>query len=396
MTRSTQVPLSPELRERDERLAALKALAGQLAHDFNNFLAPLLGYVTLIKEEAPAGSPIAQYTATMENAARKTEHIIEKVALATRSQKGFRRDPVDFAGLVRKELEQWQRDLPPTARVAVQARLEPCLLAVDAGPWQRVLQELLSNARFALATGGTLEVSLGPERLTEERAAELGVPVPDVVQLAFQDDGFGMSSATARRAFEPFFTTRPKTQAAGLGLALVHTVVQSHSGQVELETAEDLGTTVRIWLPVLPDESLAGEPLSPLAAKTLPSPPRGAKVLVVEDDPFVLEVTKGCLQRAGLEIVAARDGQEGLKSYRRHLQAVAVVVSGTTLAGMSGVEMAREIRKLNPGAPIVFISGAPEAVQEEVLKEVGAPGPVLLSKPFKLKELLGVVRRYAG
>jgi CheY-like chemotaxis protein len=369
-----------------------------LAHDFNNFLAPLLGYVTLIKEEAPPGSLVSQYASTMESAARKTERIIDKVTTATHPQKYLRRDQADFAGLVRQELEQWQRDLPATARITVQARIEPCLLAVDAGAWRRALQELLANARFALATGGALAVSLAPRRLPMERAAELGVPVPDVFELVFCDDGFGMSAATARRAFEPFFSTRPKTQATGLGLALVHTVVQSHLGQVELQSAPDQGTTVRIWLPVLPGDATESEAVlgSLRPAKALLPRSRGAKVLIVEDDPLVLEVAKSCLQHAGLEVAAARDGQEGLKLYCRHLQALALVIADVTPPGSTGIEMVQEIRKLNPQAPILCISGATEAIQEAALKAVAAPRPLLLKKPFKLKELLDVVRQFTG
>jgi CheY-like chemotaxis protein len=393
-----ELPLSPELRERDERLASLKALAGQLVHDFKNFLAPLLGYVTLIKEEALPGSLISQYATTMENAARKTERIIDRVSLATRRQKYLRRDQVDFAGLIREELEQWLRDVPAKARVAVQARLEPCRLAVDAGSWRRVLQELLSNVRFALATGGTLEVSLAPRRLTAERAAALGVPVPEVLELTFRDDGFGMSAATARRAFEPFFSTRSKTHATGLGLSLVHTVVQSHWGQVELLTAPDVGTTVSIWLPLLPSEATDSEaPLGPRqSAEALRPRAHGTKVLVVDDDPFVVEVIKSDLQHAGLEVVAARDGREGLKLYRRQLQTLALVILDVTLPVMTGIEMAREIRKLNPQVPIVFISGAAEAVQEEALTAVATPPALLLTKPFRLKALLDAVRQFTG
>jgi CheY-like chemotaxis protein/two-component sensor histidine kinase len=379
-------------------LASLKALAGQLAHDFNNFLAPLLGYLTLIREEAPPRSPLVQYVATMENAARKTELIIDRVSWATRPQKYLQLDQVDFAALVEREIEQWQRGLPAAAGIEVHMRLERCQLRVDVASWQRVLRELLSNVRFALATGGLLEVALAVKRLTHERAAELGLAVPEVVELTFRDNGFGMSAATARRAFEPFFSTRSRTEAAGLGLSLVHTVVHSHAGQVELETAPEVGTTVWIWLPVLPGAPSQSQAdlVGSSSTKGSNVRSRGIKVLLVEDDPVAMEVTRSTLQRAGFDVVTARRWEDGVQSYSRHRRGVGLVIASLSVPTMSGVEPVKEIRKLDPQVPIVLISGATGMLEEEALVAATPPRPLLLKKPFKLGKLIEAVGQLVG
>jgi two-component system cell cycle sensor histidine kinase/response regulator CckA len=249
------VPVSPALRDRDERLEALKLLAGRLAHDFNNSLAPLLGYLALIKEEIPAASPILSYVVAMEGSARKTENIVEEVLLATRPLRRFRPEQVNLTDLIYEQMELWRAGLPATTPIKVRERLQPCVLTLDRGQWRIVLQQLLSNAGFALATGGTLDITLSPQALTPEQATDLGVAVTDVFQLVVKDDGLGMSEETLRRAFEPFYSTRPKGQSVGLGLALVHSVVRCHGGQVTLESAQGAGTTVTIWLPVSPEEA---------------------------------------------------------------------------------------------------------------------------------------------
>ena len=391
------VPASAAIRERDERLDSLKLLASRLAHDFNNFLAPLLGYLALIEEEAAPGSTTLQYALAMESSARRTENIVEEILLATRPMRRFRPEPVDFTELVENEIKKWAANLPPAVRVDVKQNLKPCALTLDKGQWQLVVQHLLSNARFALAGGGALSVTLSPQSLTQEQAVELGLGRHDVVVMRMQDNGVGMSEETLRRAFEPFFSTRPKGQAAGLGLALVHSVVRCHGGQVVLESAKDMGTTVKIWLPVSLDGEKPEKPASVVTATGPVVAPKRAppmKLLVVDDDPMMLNITDEFLRQENFEVIVARNGREGLTVYQKCARDLALVITDIIMSEMNGVQMINEIRRINPRIPIILISGADEGTREEALLQLEPPRPRLIKKPFLLKELLEAIRQH--
>ncbi|MEW6306193.1 MAG: response regulator [Verrucomicrobiota bacterium] len=389
------LPVAPDLRDRDQRLDSLKLLAGKLAHDFNNFLAPIFGYLTLIKEEASPQSHVHEYATSMETSARRTEKLVDTLLLIARPRRQFHPVPTDFRGLVQQALERWLAALPDTAQIQLKQDLHPCSRIVDPAQWNIVLDQLLSNARFALATGGTLEISLAPETLTPARAAELGVTSTDVFRLVVRDSGFGMGEETRRRAFDPFFTTRPKGQALGLGLSLVHSVTRLQGGQVTLESAPDAGATVTLWLPPEPLDYQPASETAPSAAAPFKRT-GGRKVLLVDDDPMVREVLKTCLQHAQLEVHAAIDGVEGLKLFQRYAKDLGIVISDLTMPNMNGVELVREIYKTHPDMPILLISGAANESIEAALAELGARAPKLMKKPFALRDLVNEVRARLG
>jgi CheY-like chemotaxis protein len=389
---------SPALRERDDRLAALQSLAGQLAHDFNNFLAPVLGYVSLIKEELPPDSPALQYANALEKAARKTEATLDTILLATRPQRRFRPQSADLQRLVDKVLTDWTQALPTTARITVKQQLCPCRLPLDESLWRNAIKQLLNNVRFALATGGILRVSLEPAILTLDQAQQLGIAAPQTYCLTFQDNGFGMSETARRRAFEPFFTSRPRNQAQGLGLSIVYGVVRLHGGQVILESTEDTGTTVKIWLPSDDPDT------APVAASLRETPPKtanptedqmlgvGKRVLIVDDDPMVIEVVRASLQRARFEVLVARDGQEGLELFQQNGKSLELIITDVTMPRMSGIEMVQKIRWLDPAARLILMSGDADATREEKLALLAPQRPPLIKKPFTLKDLMAVIR----
>jgi CheY-like chemotaxis protein len=382
----------PLLRERDERLESLKALAGHLVHDFNNFLSPVFGYLTLIKEERPPTS-VLNYADMMEKSARRIEGVMDTALLAARPQRSFRPEKTDFNDLVESELREWLESLPGTARITLKKDLAPCELEIDPVQWRHVVQHLLHNARFALVTGGNLEVSLQPCQLTAARSAELGLATVDFFRLEFRDFGFGMSEATLKRACEPFFTTRPKGQALGLGLTIVHGVTRLHGGQLLIESAEDAGTTVSIFLPTAP---ATYQPAADVAAgrPMLETRGMGRKILLVDDDPMVREVIKACLQREKYDVYVAPDGVEGLKLFSKHQRHLALVLSDVTMPNMDGIELTHKIRAQNAEIPILLISGDTDFTVQQGLASLGSQAPELIKKPFTVKGLMEVVKKY--
>jgi two-component system cell cycle sensor histidine kinase/response regulator CckA len=386
-------PADPLLRERDERLESLKAVIGKLGHDFNNFLVPLLGYVTLIREEVSAASTASQYAATMESAARKTEGFLDSVLLSVRPQRRFSPRELDFKALIETSLGRFVENLPPSAQIELEQSLVPASLYGDEAQWQNVLAHLLSNARFALATGGRLKITLTDDHVSSAQSAALNIFEGPALKLVISDNGFGMNEITRRRAFEPFYTTRVGSHAVGLGLTVAHSVTQLHGGQIQLESAEDAGTTITLLIPRLE----APEPASPPPRSTTPqkTPVREsrAKILLVEDDPLVREVVKACLQKFRKDVHVAQDGEEGLRVFKRYVNDWALVVSDITMPKMTGIELYRAIHEADPEMRVILVSGDADGKYHDAFAN-DATRPLLLKKPFTLKSFADVVREH--
>lgn len=387
-----QFAADPALRDRDERLESLKAVIGKLAHDFNNFLVPLLGYVTLIREEVPEASTANQYAITMESAARKTEGFIENVLLGVRPHRRFNGRDLDFSALLEGAIQKFVESLPSSAQIEVERSIAPIEMFADEAQWQNAIAHLLSNARFALATGGRLKISLTHEQISEDRSASMNVWAGDAIKLVVADNGFGMNEATIKRAFEPFFTTRAAAHAPGLGLTVAHSITQLHGGQIFLESAEDAGTTVTIWLPITkaPETVIQQKPAAPQKAAVRE---RTGKILLVEDDPLVREVVKACLQKFRKDVYVAQDGEEGLRIFKRYAADWSLVVSDITMPKMTGIELYHAIHDIDPEMRVILVSGDADGKYHDAFANE-ASRPLLIKKPFTLKSFADIVREH--
>jgi CheY-like chemotaxis protein len=390
-----RVPGDPMLRARDERLESLKAVVGKLAHDFNNFLVPQFGYVTLLKEDLSGEAGGAQYLSAMETATKRAESYIEAVLLAMRPERQF--NPMEFSldQVLNDGLGRWRAELAPGTLVEVNQEIERCTFLGDERHWRNAVGQLLSNARYALATGGRLEVSLKREKLNPEEIERLGLMTDEVYTLEVNDSGFGMSAAAAERAFEPFYTTRTQIKAAGLGLTIAHSVAQIHGGQVELQSKEEQGTRVTMWIPAngVPSMRYGG-----LGRSARSGGVERREVLLIEDDPLVKEVLRDWLGRMGLDVHVAVNGEEAERYFRRAGGEMSLVITETDLKGGKGEEIYQryaEMEGRGEPTPWIFLAGKrkPElpAGQQD-----GAPEPMVMQKPVTLRALKEVVRRHAA
>jgi CheY-like chemotaxis protein len=384
-----RVPGDPQLRARDEKIESLKAVAGKLAHDFNNFLVPQFGYLTLLKEELPASSTGAVYAGRIETAGRQTEKYIESILLGMRPHRQFSPSAFSFSGLLDSALDEWLAEIPSGTQIKVQRSIESGTLVGDERHWRSAIEHLLSNARYALATGGRLEVTLKRSALDGAEVQRLGLETEDVYELTVRDTGFGMPAETVTRAFEPFFSTRTQVKAPGLGLTIVHAVAQFHGGQVELQSVEDQGTTIKAWIPahgVGGRDKLLSINAAPVAAK------RKRKVLLIEDDPLINEVLRDWLGRFDFDVQIATSGQEAIKHFERKGPEWSLAIIETDLGGSRGEEIFRQLSPLNAKAAWIFLAGGrkPDFAGQ---KRDDPATPLVIQKPVTLRAFAEVVRR---
>jgi PAS domain S-box-containing protein len=365
------------------KLEAIGRLAGGVAHDFNNLLTSILTAVEFASESLPPKAPAREDLAMAIEAAGRAAELTRQLLSFARRQTVVPR-VVDLNALVGETERLLRRTLGEDVRLvtALASRLWP--VRADPTQLQQALVNLAVNARDAMPHGGVLTVETANVTV-EEGAARAG---PDLapgryVRLCVADTGEGMDPDTVERAFEPFFTTKEGGRGTGLGLATVYGTVVQAGGQILVDSEPGVGTTFKIWLPGVEDEAAQ-------QATPRPPAPRGGSetVLFVEDDPLVLATSARALEAHGYRVLRARSGEEALAIVRE--ERVHLLVSDVVMPRMPGPTLAREIDRLRPGIPILFVSGyTAGAALGVVLRE---RGDAFLPKPYTPRSLAEKVR----
>ena len=300
-------------------------------------------------------------------------------------------DPVDA------DLRDIVRELMPMLRAAVAEHIalelaaggEPGRVRVDVGQVEQIVFNLCLNARDAMPAGGRITLRVANVDLDEEVCRQRPWARPgSYVMLAVEDSGRGMDEATLRRIFEPFFTTKKDAAATGLGLAMVHGVVQQHRALLDVESRPGEGTAFRIYWPRVDRRAAARPPA--LAASVL----AGAGLLILaEDDDTVRNVAQRLLEDAGYTVMAAQNGEEAVRLFEVRAGEVDLVILDLVMPVMGGLATRDEILKLRAGTPILLASGYSDAPIHRGPDGVEIP---LLAKPFDRRTLLARVRELLG
>ena len=390
LTRVPPLPGDPELRVRELRLQAMKALTSKLAHDFNNFLTPILGYTTLIQEAGGAGSQAAQYSQSIERSGRKTEALMDTIMTAVRPERRFAPKEIDLGRLFAELLDQWQAQLPPMIPLTVSRDLAPCVLFAEPAHWQTAFQALLANARVAMPSGGRLTVRLAQQTPTEAAAVELGLAPGPAFVLSVTDDGCGMTPDVVARALDPLFSTGPLGITLGLGLTAVHSTARMHGGQVVIASQPEEGTTVTVWFTDLPRRE-AEEKSDAVELDDPAQSPRARRnrVLLAGCEEVLQESLRSRLQAADYIVHLAPDATAATKLLARHAPSLAFAVLEEQLPGTTGLAFAARIRESQPDIPIILLTLGDEP-------GVAAPpsGPFApIKKPFRWKGFAETVQR---
>jgi PAS domain S-box-containing protein len=373
-----------ELEERylqAQRLEAVGRLAGGIAHDFNNILTAIGGYAAFLCERLGCDTDLGRDAAEIVDAAARAEQLTRQL-LAFGRRQVLQPRPISMNGVV----GGIQRLLSRAAGDGIElvfdlAEHDPWTFA-DAGQVEQVLLNLVVNARDAMPSGGTLRIASGRRMVRE---GELANAVPgSYAELSISDTGVGMSEEVLANIFEPFFTTKDEAAGSGLGLATVFGIVTQSGGYVDVDSTQGVGTTVRVLLPLERPAQHEPEPARPQDQLRSGG---GERVLLVEDDPRVRELTRRMLERCGYGVITAEDGAEALAC--PDLASVDVVVTDIVMPGMGGRELAERLAVTCPGLPVLLVSG--HAADQLELGGNLPPGTVFLAKPFTLHELASLV-----
>ena len=368
-----------------QKMEAIGKLAGGVAHDFNNMLTAILGYASMIQEDAPPKSAVQQQAQQIHRAAESAATLTQKLLAFSRRQV-LQTNVVDFSAMLDNLVVLISRVIGESITVTTQA--DPDLWHILADPVQveQSIVNLAINARDAMPNGGTLQITArNAPRPRGERRPDGEVKPGDYVQITVTDTGVGMDEATRARMFEPFFTTKPQGQGTGLGLSTVYGFVRQCGGSIGVLSTPGRGTSIELLLPrarVTAD----GKPSTPASADR--GTPGRETVLVVEDEEAVRQFAVESLRRHGYQVLQSSGGEEALKLAASHDGAIDVLLTDVVMPGMKGPELAARLRALRPGVRVLLMSGYAAGVV--------TPGDLtdssLVTKPFSPASLSRAVR----
>ncbi|KMO27776.1 MHYT domain-containing protein [Methylobacterium aquaticum] len=352
-----------------QKMEALGQLTGGVAHDFNNLLMAVLGSLELLRKRLPEDPRLLRLLDNAVQGAERGAALTQRMLAFARRQE-LKPEPVDLARLVRNMTDLLQRSIGPGVRIETRfpVGLPPAL--VDAHQLELALLNLVVNARDAMPEGGLVTIAA---RL--EHGEPAGEAAPTLC-LAVTDTGIGMDEATLARAQEPFFTTKGVGRGTGLGLSMVHGVAAQSRGRLVLRSRPGTGTTAEIWLPVAapvtaPATGSEEAARRPSSGRLLPS----QVVLVVDDDPLVLENTAAMLEDLGHRVIEARSGREALDLVRR-ARTLDLVLTDHAMPEMTGLQLAARLAAERPGLRLILATGYADLTPEE------AAGLPRLAKPY--------------
>jgi PAS domain S-box-containing protein len=375
---------------RSQRMESIGTLAGGIAHDLNNVLAPIMMSIELLKMQEKNAQK-QSILSTIEGSAMRGADLVKQVLSFARGVEG--RQLAVQVGHLLKEIEKITNE---TFLKSIQVRCEVAagLWVVQGDPTQihQVLLNLCVNARDAMPNGGTLKLSARNLMMDEQCAAMIAGAEPGpYLLLEVEDNGTGMPPAVVERIFEPFYTTKELGKGTGLGLSSVMAIVKSHHGLLRVESEMEKGTRFYIYLPAHP--SAHAEIEAPVQTEL----PRGSGelVLVVDDEAAVQQITKQTLETFGYRVLLAADGAEAVSLYSTHRAEVAVVLTDMMMPVMDGPATIQVLMRMNPQICIVAASGMSAEGMEE--KVVNAGVKHFIPKPYTaetlLKTLAEVLRR---
>lgn len=372
-----------EFLQQAQKMEAVGALAGGVAHEVNNMMSVVLGFGEfLLQDPALPEGRLPDVRQIMKAADRAA--VVTRELLAF-SRRAFHKPGILDLNAVMCDLGPMVRRLLGEGRQLTFALGSPCRVWVDKGQLEQVVVNLALNARHAMPSGGTLTITTAEAALEGGVSGYAGVSIPGVHYglIAVRDTGVGMDAATQARIFEPFFTTKPAGEGTGLGLAAVYGIMEQNKGYIVVASAPGRGTTFRLYLPLSPDATVSEgmEEPPPSAAGT----PAGVTLLVVEDEPAVRAVVVRSLEGGGFHVLQASDGAMALQVVDREGRPD-LVLTDLMMPGIGGTELARRLKARWPDLPILYMSG----YSEEDLRRQGAVAHegVTIQKPFKPESLL--------
>lgn len=376
--------LEAELRHA-QKMEAIGTLAGGIAHDFNNILAAITGYTELAMIKVKDTHQVRKYLSQIGLAAQRAKELVRQILTFSRYTDA-RKEPQDLAKIIKEVLKLLRSTLP--ANITIETRIRPTgPVLADPSDLHQIVMNLCTNAYHAMREdGGVLTISLNEKELNDNMAQELGLQPGSYAVLQVKDTGCGMDQQTMGKIFEPYFTTKSQDEGTGLGLAVVHGIVKGLKGCIRVESTLGKGTIFKVFLPVLKEKTPSNHKHVSHLSRVTKVNGKGKRVMFVDDEEMICSIFKASLEEMGFRVDVFRNGQDALEMLEKAPERWDLLITDMTMPGMSGSDLIKKVRILNPTLSIILCSGYSDVLTEEFIKDLGINA--FLSKPVERLVLL--------
>jgi nitrogen-specific signal transduction histidine kinase/CheY-like chemotaxis protein len=362
-----------------QKMEAIGTLAGGIAHDFNNLLMGMQANLSLMRLETVQAD-------SFQEKIRRIEEQIRNGASLTRQLLGYARKGkyaltvFDLNVLIRETLTVVNRT---NKGVVIDQQLsnQPAYIKADQGQIELVLLNLFINAVDAMPDGGQLSVISTVIKAVQGSGEPTDGKEGATVQLAISDTGIGMDQNTQARIFEPFFTTKEMGRGTGLGLASVYGVIKNHGGSIQVESAPGQGSTFTLNLPA----ARAERPERDMAQKEAAWPSKGGTILIVDDEPLILQYCQEMIKSLGFSVFAAMTAEEAIQIYRKHNQHIDIAILDMVMPKINGLQLFGTLQTINPKIKTIITTGY--ALDSRISEIIEKNSHQYLKKPYTRDQL---------
>jgi PAS domain S-box-containing protein len=385
-TEAKRFELERELIQ-SQKMESLGTLASGIAHDFNNILAIISGYSELgVKRTGTHQPELMKCFEAISLASRRGALLVSQLlTFARKTETVFRY--VDINVLIAEIAMFFGETFPKTISISTNLRKDVPMVVADVTQLHQVFMNLCVNARDAMPEGGTITIATLVLDGTAVKSKFPKASAQRYMAISVSDTGSGMDEKTRRKIFDPFFTTKEPTKGTGLGLALVHSIVENHHGMIDVESEPGKGTAFHLYLPI--EESPIGYE-EPVEAPRVDTAEGKGTVLLIEDETFLIDMVQSVLDGIGYAVLLARDGEEGVAMFSRHQKEIVTVLTDFGLPKLRGDEVSHRIKAIDPKAKIILISGYFDPGIKASMARIGVDR--FLQKPFSIAELTEILQ----
>lgn len=379
-----QYSLERQLRH-TQKMEAIGTLAGGVAHDFNNVLTPIMGYTEIIRlklqKDGFSDKVVFEYLEEILKASKRAKSLVEQVLTFSRSAE--KKAVLQYMHPIIKEVMKLMRVTLPSTIVIKEQVNERCgRVLIDPVQIHQVLINLCTNASHAMeGKHGVLTVTLDTVESTGEGR--------DWLELTVADTGSGIEEHLLDRIFEPYFSTKEKTHGTGMGLAMVHGIISRQGGDIKVESVVGEGTIFKVYLPVAQKETALEQVVNMGELQG-----GSGKVLLVDDEEQVVQVTGEILQSLGYEVVGRTSPKDALQLFARAPEEFDLVITDLTMPDITGLELSEGLKRLRPNIPIILFTGYSDQVSKDAAVLAGIDEYCM--KPISMRLLSTVVARFLG
>lgn len=377
--------LENQLRQ-SHKMEALGTLAGGLAHDFNNFLMPVMGYTEMLIEDYSDNEDILSSLQEILKAAKRGKQLAEKVLTFSR-RSNQQCTATCLEEIVSETLPLLRASIPTTIEIIDHIEKNGHMVMGDPVQLQQIIMNLSTNAYHAMEEGsGRITISLQSETIDKQILLWDGnyLIKGDYIKLTIEDDGHGIDEETQEKIFDPYFTTKEKGKGTGLGLSVVLGIVNRLNGGIKLTTSVGKGTCFDIYFPLIKSKERFSTPDNNGTIE-----PGVETILLVDDEESILDVEKKLLTRLGYQVTACLNGMEAKKIFENNPNAFDLIITDFTMPNLTGVQLADQLIQIRPDIPVILCTGYSEE-QFFISKDQGIKA--MLTKPILKKELARVIR----